>query len=101
MACRAPPLSAALHADLGELAEPRRALVCRAAAEAAAARSAPLGARAQHRHPRLDRHLQPQPSALCLDQDRRPDPRIDRALLHANQRLTTLAMLGRGWLAGW
>src|SRR4051794_29647133 len=38
-----------LHADLGELAEPRRALVCRAAAEAAAARRAPLGARAQHR----------------------------------------------------
>src|SRR3954454_1590772 len=44
-----PPLSAALHADLGELAEPRRALVCRADAEAAAARRAPLGARAQHR----------------------------------------------------
>src|SRR3954447_8668574 len=49
MACRAPPLSAALHADLGELAVPRRALVCRADAEAAAARRAPLGARAQHR----------------------------------------------------
>jgi len=33
----------------------------------------------------------PQPAAIRLDKDRRADPRINRALLHANQRLTTLA----------
>jgi transposase len=34
----------------------------------------------------------PGPQALRLDQDRRPDPRINQPLLHNNQRLTTLAM---------
>ena len=36
----------------------------------------------QHRHPRLDRHLERRPPALRLDQDRRPNPRIHRQLLH-------------------
>ena len=33
---------------------------------------------AQRRHPRLDRDLERRSHALRLDQDRRPDPRIDR-----------------------
>ena len=33
------------------------------------------------------------PKPFRLDQDRRPDPRLDRPLLHANQRITTLAEL--------
>jgi transposase len=37
------------------------------------------------RHPRLDRRLEREPTALRLDQDRQPDPRIHRPLLHANQ----------------
>ena len=30
----------------------------------------------------LDQHLERQPTALRLDQDRRPDPRIHRPILH-------------------
>ena len=70
------------------LAEPRRALVRRAHDQAAQARRAPLRPRTQHRHPRLDRDLERGPTPLRLDQDRRPDPRLDRPLLHPNQRLT-------------
>ena len=44
-----------------------------------AARHPPHRPRAQHRHPRLDQDLEPEPPALRLDQDRRPDPRIHRA----------------------
>ena len=55
-----------------------------------APRRAPLRPRAQRRHPRLDRDLERQPQALRLDQDRRPDPRLNRPLLAANQRITTL-----------
>ena len=40
---------------------------------------------AQRRHPRLDRHLERRTRALRLDQDRRPDPRLDRPLLQPNQ----------------
>ena len=43
------------------------------------------------RHPRLDRCLEQRTQALRLDQDRRPDPRIDQPLLHNNQRLRALA----------
>ena len=54
-------------------------------------RRAPLRPRPQRRHPRLDRDLERRPQALRLDQDRRPDPRLHRPLLHPNQRITTLA----------
>src|SRR3954469_3143124 len=90
MAHRTPPLRLALHADLVELAEPRRALVRRTDIEKAPARRAPLRPRPQRRHPRLDSDLERRPQALRLDQDRRPDPRIHRHLLPANQRITTL-----------
>jgi DDE superfamily endonuclease len=49
----------------------------------------------KHRHPRMDRHLERRPKALRLDQDRRPDPRINRHLLQPNQRITTLVDLPR------
>ena len=51
----------------------------------------------QDRHPRLDRALERRSHALHLDQDRRPDPRIDRPLLPAN-RFTTL--VGHGLAGG-
>ena len=73
------------------VAEPRRALVRRTDDQEAAPRRAPLRPPAQRRHPRLDRHLERRPQALRLDQDRRPDPRLDRPLLQPNQRITTLA----------
>jgi Group II intron, maturase-specific domain len=46
--------------------------------------------RAQHRHPRMDRHLEPKPQTIRVDQDRRADPRLDRHLLRTNQCITTL-----------
>ena len=79
-----PRFVAALHPDLKLVAEPRRALVRRTDHQEAPARRAPLDPSAQRRHPRLDRHLERQPQALRLDQDRRPDPRIHRPLLHTN-----------------
>ena len=59
------------------LAEPRRALVRRAHQQATQTRHPPLRPRSQHRHPRLDQHLERQPPPLRLDQDRRADPRLD------------------------
>ena len=66
------------------LAQPGRTLVRRADHQEAATRHPPQRPRPQHRHPRLDQDLERQPPALRLDQDRRPDPRIHRPLLHAD-----------------
>ena len=65
------------------VAEPRRALVRRTDDQEAPPRRAPLRPRTQRRHPRLDRDLERRPQALRLDQDRRPDPRLHRPLLHS------------------
>jgi transposase len=92
LAGRSPTLRLALHPDQLVVAEPRRALVRRADDQEAAPRSAPLRPRPQRRHPRLDQHLERQSQALRLDQDRRPDPRLDRPLLRTNQRITTLVL---------
>jgi len=70
--------------------KPRRALVRRTHHQQAPPRRTPLRPSAQHRHPRLDRDLERRSPTLCVDQDRRPDPRLDRPLLRTNQRLTTL-----------
>ena len=72
------------------VAEPRRALVRRTHQQAAQARRAPLRPPPQRRHPRLDRHLEPGPQPVRVDQDRRPDPRIDHPLLQTNQPIRTL-----------
>ena len=84
LAGRPPTLRLALHSHQLVLAEPRRALVRRADDQEAAPRHAPLGAPTQRRHPRLDRHLERRAQALRVDQNRRPDPRLDRPLLPAN-----------------
>ena len=39
---------------------------------------------AQRRHPPLDRHLEREPPTLHVDQDRRPDPRLNQTLLRTN-----------------
>jgi hypothetical protein len=90
MAARAPAVRPALHADIQFVAQSRRTLVRRTHDETAQARRTHIRPRSQHRHPRLDRHLEPGPAPLRLDQDRRADPRIHQPLLHPNQRLTTL-----------
>jgi len=95
MAGRAPQVRPALHPDQLVLAQPRRALVCRTHQQAAQARRASLGARAQHRHPRIDRHLERRPTPVRVDPDRRPDPRLDHPLLRANQCITTLDRRGQ------
>ena len=84
LAHRAPALRPALHPDQLVLAQPRRTLVRRVDDEETATRPPPIRARPQHRHPRLDRHLERQPQALHLDQDRRPNPRQHRPILHPN-----------------
>ena len=84
LAARAPPVRSALHPDLELVAEPRRALVLRADDQKATPRHPPLRARTQHRHPRLDRHLERRTQTLRLDQDRRPNPRIHHPLLQTN-----------------
>jgi transposase len=66
------------------LVEPGRTLVLRADHQEAAPRNAHLSAPTQHRHPRLDRHLERQPATLRLDQNRRPNPGQHRQLLHPN-----------------
>jgi hypothetical protein len=47
--------------------------------------------RTRSRRPPLDQRMERRPQTLRLDQDRRPDPRHPRRILHANYRLTTLA----------
>ncbi|MBB5788434.1 transposase [Jiangella mangrovi] len=84
MADRTPPLHAPLHPDQLLMAQPGRTLVRRADHEETPTRHPPVSPRTQHRHPRLDRHLERQPQALRVDQDRRPDPRIHRQILHPN-----------------
>ena len=91
LAGRPPPIRPALHANLKLMAEPRRTLVLRTDNQKAAPRQPHLSATTQHRHPRLDQQLEPKPPPVHLDQNRRPNPRIGRPLLHPNQRLTTLA----------
>ena len=85
MACRPSSLRVALHTNVELVAESRRALVRRAEQQETEARHAPLRPRTQHRHPRLDRDLEREPTPLRLDEDRRPNPRIDRPLLRTNQ----------------
>ena len=66
------------------LAQPRRTLVRRTDHQETAPRHPHLGTPTQHRHPRLDRHLERQPAPLRLDQDRRPNPGQHRQLLPTN-----------------
>jgi transposase len=81
-----PPTPASCCTSPGQLlmAEPGRTLVRRADHQETPARHPPHRPRAQHRHPHLDQDLERQPPALRLDQDRRPDPRLHRQVLHPN-----------------
>ena len=51
----------------------------------------PLGPRPGRLDPNLDHQLERRPKAICLAQERRPDPRQPRRLLPADQRLRSLA----------
>jgi hypothetical protein len=48
----------------------------------------------RRRHPRLDRNPDRGSDAVRVDRDRRPHPRINRPLLHTNQRISTLDLFG-------
>lgn len=75
---------------------PRRTLVLRTDHQEAPTRSTPQRPSPQHRHPRLDQHLEREPPPLRVDQDQRPDPRLHRPLLPTDYRLRTLAARGVG-----
>ncbi len=85
-----PALQPPLHADLQLLAEPRRAVVCRADHEVDQARRPPLSPRPRRINPNLDCQLERRPQAVRLAQDRRSDPRQPRLLLPTDQRLRSL-----------
>jgi hypothetical protein len=65
------------HFNKQQLVEPRRALVADLTKQEAPAWRAPLRARAQHRHRRLDHRLEQQPRPLPLVEDQRAGPRAD------------------------
>ena len=91
LAGRATHASSALHPDQRLVAQPRRAVVRRTHHQEAPPRHPP------HRpRPRTPTSAPGSPPGtttptLRVDQDRRPDPRLHRPLLHTNQRLRTLA----------
>jgi hypothetical protein len=88
---RPPPLPAALHADLQLVVEPGRAVVRRVDQQVAAAWQPPVGPRVDPLDPVLDRHLEPAAPSVCVDQDRRRDPRQDHPISPTNLQLGTLA----------
>src|SRR4029453_3094321 len=83
--------AAALHPDLQLLAEPGRALVRRTHHQVAAPWHPPLGGRTPTVNPGLDRHLERQPAAVRVGQDRRRNPRHPPHLLPATPPTTPLA----------
>ena len=74
LVCPAAPVPSALHAHQRFLAEPGGALVCAADRETTPPRRASEQRGIGGRHLRLPGRYQRGSQALCLDQDRRPDP---------------------------
>jgi transposase len=87
------PRAPALHPDPQLLAGSGGALGCRADQQMAAPWQPPFGRRTHRIHPVVGRHLEQGAAAICMDQDRRRDPRHHRRLLPPHQRLRTLAVL--------
>src|SRR5437762_435611 len=83
----------AFHPDLLVVAEHRRTVVRRADQPQAAPIRPSQRHRPGSRCERLDPGMERRPETLCVDQDRRRDPRNTRRLLSTNQRLTTLDQL--------
>jgi hypothetical protein len=81
---RAPQVRVALHPHELVVAKPRRALVYRADQQVAQTRHAPFRRSTRHRHPRPGCRPETRTPSIRLDQDRRPDPRLERPLLHTN-----------------
>ena len=81
LAAQAPQGAAALHANFRVLAQLGRVLVFCAHRAPTAARQIPLHPRAGSCHSQLRCCQQRNAEAVCLDQDRRPDPRIGRRIL--------------------
>ena len=85
------PLPPPLHADRCVVAEPRGAVVRAAHGEADSPWCPSEHARVGGSHQALPRPHERRAETLRVDQDRRRDPRIGRALLSANFGLRTLA----------
>ena len=98
------PLPPPLHADRCVVAEPRGAVVRAAHGEADSPWCPSEHARVGGSHQALPRPHERRAETLRVDQDRRRDPRIGRALLSANFGLRTLGKLctgGRAEADGW
>ena len=72
---RPPPIPHAPHPDLLVLAQPGRTLVRATDRQETTPRRPPINSGPGERHSRLDHPLEPKPPTLCLDQDRRRNPR--------------------------
>ena len=106
LVCQAAALPRPLHAHLRVMAESRRAVVRRAHEQTIAARCASQRHSAEGGHSRVHRGASREGHALCLDQERRRDPRQHRAVrstdtrlagranYSANHAVRTLALLG-------
>ena len=77
-------LAQALHADIGVMDQPSRALLRSLDRTADQARRPPINGRARSRHQAIHQRLQPRASTVPLDQVGRRYPRLHRPLLPAN-----------------
>ena len=91
---RPPSIPHAPHPDLLILAQPGRTLVRATNRQEAAPRRPPINPGPRERHSRLDRPLEPRPSALHLDQVRRRNPRKTQLISSTDSWRRTLALRG-------
>ena len=89
---RPPSIPHAPHPDLLILAQPGRALVRAPDRPEAAPRRPPINPGLRERHSRLDRSLEPRPSALHLVQDRRRNPRKTQLISSTDSWRRTLGI---------
>jgi len=83
-------LSSALHAHQRLVDQPGGTLLCAADGKADPARHSSQHARTATGHPALSGYLQPNRQALCVDENRRPNPRQRGPILSANFSYRTL-----------
>jgi hypothetical protein len=97
---QAPALPCPLHSDVCVLVEPRGALVCCPHQQTAAARRTPQRRAAESGDSRVYRRASCESETVCLDEERRRDPRQHRALRPANPRLPGRAAYARTMRSG-
>src|SRR4029077_14306561 len=90
MVGRPPPISYASHPDLLVLAQPGRTLVRATDRQETTPRRPPINSGPGERHSRLDHPLERKPPTLCLDQDRRRNPRKTQLISSTNSWRRTI-----------